>query len=97
LRHGRQGNCVATLFLRQAAYIQQAKAEDLQWRPTAEINASCTVKRSLQNMYGEISGSHSGKYEDDCLLGYSLVEVCRLFRGAYYLHHRPDDGGIKHL
>jgi hypothetical protein len=27
----------------------------------------------------------------------SLVQVHRLFRGAYCLHHRPDDVGSKHL
>jgi hypothetical protein len=27
----------------------------------------------------------------------SLVEVCRRLEGAYCLHHRPDDGGSKHL
>jgi hypothetical protein len=27
----------------------------------------------------------------------SLVEVCRRFRCACYLHHGPDDGGSKHL
>jgi hypothetical protein len=27
----------------------------------------------------------------------SLVEVYRRFRGAYYLHHRPDDRRNKHL
>jgi hypothetical protein len=26
----------------------------------------------------------------------SLVEVYRRFRGGYYPHHRPDDGGSKH-
>jgi hypothetical protein len=33
-----------------------------------------------------ISGSHDGKYEDDCLLGYfacSLLEIDRRFGGAF--------------
>jgi hypothetical protein len=28
---------------------------------------------------------------------YRLVEVGRRFRGAYYLHHRPDYGRSAHL
>jgi hypothetical protein len=38
-----------------------------------------------------MSGSHGGKYEDDCLLGccaISLVEVHRRLRGARCLHHQ---------
>jgi hypothetical protein len=27
----------------------------------------------------------------------SLVDVYRRFRGDYYFHHFPDDGGSKHL
>jgi hypothetical protein len=27
----------------------------------------------------------------------SLIEIYRRFRGAYFLHHRPDDGGSKEL
>jgi hypothetical protein len=31
------------------------------------------------------------------MVPYSLVEVDRNFRGAYCLHHRPDDGGSMRL
>jgi hypothetical protein len=37
------------------------------------------------------------EYEDDCLLGCSLVEVYRRFRGAFCLHFRPDHGDCKHV
>jgi hypothetical protein len=43
------------------------------------------LKGELENC--EISGSHCGEYEDDIALC-SLVEVDRLFRGAYCLHHQ---------
>jgi hypothetical protein len=39
-------------------------------------------------MLGEISCSHSGKYEDESLLGYSAIQS---------LVHHPDDGGSMHL
>jgi hypothetical protein len=40
----------------------------------------------------EISGSHSGKYVDCCVVApCSLVEVYRRFRGAYCLHHQGDE------
>jgi hypothetical protein len=38
--------------------------------------------------------------EDYSLLGYSpvyFVELDQGFRGVYYLHHHPDDGGSTHL
>jgi hypothetical protein len=41
----------------------------------------------------EISGSHGGKYEDDCLLGHCVVpEIDQNFRGTHL-----DDGGSKLL
>jgi hypothetical protein len=59
---------------------------------------ACMYK-SKKALFGEISGSDGGEYEDDCLLGCcvcSLVEVYRRFRGAC-LTRRPVDGGSKHL
>jgi hypothetical protein len=42
----------------------------------------------------EISGSHGGEHEDDCLLrccaARSLLEIDRRFRSAYCLHHQGD-------
>jgi hypothetical protein len=47
----------------------------------------------------EISGSQGGECDrvfwdvEAC----SQVDVGRCFRGAYSLHHRPDDGGSTHI
>lgn len=52
-------------------------------------------------LFREISGFHGGKYKDDSLQGHSplcIVDVHRLFRSAYCLHHEgPDDTGSMHL
>jgi hypothetical protein len=54
----------------------------------------------------DISGSHGGEYEDDCLLGCCAVWSGRsllTFQRCFCLHHqgddghRPDDGGSKHV
>jgi hypothetical protein len=50
-----------------------------------------SVTSCYQQKQGEISGSHGGEYEEDCLLDIapcSLAEVYRRFRGACCLHHQ---------
>jgi hypothetical protein len=37
LRHEQQSNCVATLFLKAAASIDQSKAENMQWRAIGKL------------------------------------------------------------
>jgi hypothetical protein len=51
-------------------------------------------KKNTEAEKGEIAGSHSGEYEDDCLLDdapCSLVEIDRRFRGAYCLNQQGDE------
>jgi hypothetical protein len=43
---------------------------------------------------GRITGSHGGEYENDSLLGYSLVEIYRRFRDACFIHLQGDGADL---
>jgi hypothetical protein len=58
------------------------------------------VKEEIIQWLGEISDSHGGEYEDDCLLGYCTVQsgislpISEVFAASIIraLTHSPDDG-----
>jgi hypothetical protein len=66
----------------------------------------CHITKTITSVY-EVSGSEGGKYEDDCLLGWSVMAGQSITSSIWFPYLKPtsfvqrthcfDDEGSKHL